>query len=90
MNIIITIQNKNIKIALKKGKKVVNEISLPDNRDLGEKLLPVVDKMFKKANIESKNVEKVEVFSNQNDSFTTTRIAKTFAKTFNWAKARNT
>jgi tRNA A37 threonylcarbamoyladenosine modification protein TsaB len=88
MKIVIQIEKKIIEISLKKGKNKLEKTVFPDERDLGEKLIPTVDKMLKKAKIEPKDIQKVEVASDQSDSFTTTRIAKTFATVFNWEKTR--
>lgn len=83
MKIVIKIENKQIEVLLKKGKVVFDKKIFPDERDLGEKLLPEVDKMLKKAKFQPEDIKKVEVKSDQGDSFTTTRIAKTFAVVFN-------
>lgn len=86
MKIVIKIEKKEVEITLKKGKKVLDKVRFSDERNIGEKLLPEVDKMFKKAKTSPKDIQKVEVRSDQGDSFTTTRMAKTFAKTFIWGK----
>lgn len=86
MKIAIKIENKNVEILLKKGKNVLEKVCFADERNLGEKIIPLVEDMLKRSKIGIKNIQKVEVISDQNDSYTTTRIAKTFAKTFTWGK----
>jgi tRNA A37 threonylcarbamoyladenosine modification protein TsaB len=87
MEISIKIENKTIKIAILDKKKIVDSFRLLDERDLGERLLPVVDDMLKKNNITIQDIKHVKVKSDQSDSFTTTRLAKTFAKIVNWTNS---
>lgn len=84
MLIEIEIKEKNIKLSLKDGKNLKEAVVFADERDSGRKLLPAVDKMLKKSQIMPKDVEKVRVSSDQSDSFTTARIAKAFANSWNW------
>lgn len=86
MLIEITIKDKNVKVSLKEGEIVRSEVIFAEERALGEKILPAVDKMLKENQLGVTDVEKVLVFSDQSDSFTTTRIAKTFANSWNWGK----
>jgi tRNA A37 threonylcarbamoyladenosine modification protein TsaB len=85
MNIVVEVKDRKITIALRDGESLLDEVVLGDERNLGVKLLPEIDKMLQKRQLEMKKVDKIEVLSDQGDAFTTTRIAKTVAETWNWA-----
>ncbi len=84
MIIEIEIKGKKIKLSIKNKEKAVAETVFSDERNLGVKLIPTADKMLKTGQIRAKDVEKVLVYSDQSDSFTTMRIARSFANAWNW------
>ena len=83
MKLLISIQNKKIKIILLNKKKEVDFWDIEDEYRLSEDLLPSIDKLLKKNKLLPKDIKKLEVKTDQNDNFTTTRIAKTVANTWN-------
>lgn len=83
MKIRIKIIEKEIKIILFNGNKILDSYVMEDKRDLGERLIPAVDQLLKRNRIRKESISNVSVASDQSDSFTTTRIAKTFAKIWN-------
>lgn len=85
MKIEIIINNEEVKILLKNSSKIVDKTVFPDEHNLSEKLLSEIDKLLKKNKLKPGNIKEMEVFSDQSDSFTTTRIARSVAKAFNWA-----
>jgi tRNA A37 threonylcarbamoyladenosine modification protein TsaB len=89
MNLEIKIENKTIKIALKKGKRVIDETTFPDEHNLMEKLLPEIDRLLKRNKLSIADVAKAKVISDTSDSYTTTRIAKTVANAINWSRTLN-
>lgn len=84
MIIEIEIKEKNIKLSLKNKENIIAETIFPNERSLEMKIIPAVDKMLERSQIRASDVEKVLVHSDQSDSFTTTRIARSFANGWNW------
>jgi len=85
MNIEIQIKDKQISLFLKQKGQILDSLDFPEERQLSEKLLPSIDKLLKRNKLKTEDIEKMEVESDLGDNFTTTRIAKTVANTWNWA-----
>jgi tRNA A37 threonylcarbamoyladenosine modification protein TsaB len=85
MIIEIQILNKQITLFLKDKKSIVDSLNFPEERQLSEKLLSAIDKLIKKNKLDSEDIKKITVKSDLGDNFTTCRIAKTVAQTWNWA-----
>ncbi|HHE45980.1 MAG TPA: hypothetical protein ENL05_01375 [Candidatus Moranbacteria bacterium] len=85
MRIIITIKNKQIHLSLKEKGKEIDALEILEERQLSENLLPKIDELLKRNKLISQDIKKIQIESDQNDNFTTTRIAKTVANTWNWA-----
>jgi tRNA A37 threonylcarbamoyladenosine modification protein TsaB len=85
MIIEISINNGVITLFLKKKKKVIDSLVFPEERQLSEKLLPEIDRLIKENKLKAEDIEKITVKSDLGDNFTTCRIAKTVASTWNWA-----
>lgn len=85
MIIEIQISNKQITLFLKDKKNIVDSLDFPEERQLSERLLPAIDKLIKKNKLKTEDIEKITVESDLGDNFTTCRIAKTVANTWNWA-----
>jgi len=86
MIIEIQILNKQITLLLKDKKNIVDSVDFPEERQLSEKLLPAIDRLIKKNKLKVGDIEKITVESDLGDNFTTCRIAKTVAETWNWAR----
>ncbi|MFA6383591.1 MAG: hypothetical protein WCX17_04160 [Parcubacteria group bacterium] len=86
MIIEIQILNKQITLFLKDKKNIVDSVDFPEERQLSERLLPAIDKLIRKNELKTEDVEKITVKSDLGENFTTCRIAKTVANTWNWAK----
>lgn len=86
MKLEVRIENKIIKIALNKGKKVIDETAFPDEHNLMEKLLPEIDQLLERNKLGITDVARAKVISDTSDSFTTTRIAKAIVNAINWGK----
>lgn len=89
MNIVLEIKENEINLLLKDKKKVIDEIGWKERLDLSEKLLVVIDELLVKNNLKTKDIDKMVVKSDISDNFTTVRIAKTVAETFNFSKIVN-
>lgn len=85
MEILITIKEKKVKIKLLDGKKEVDSLEIVEDHSLSKQLLPEIDTLLKRNGLEVREVENVRVSSDQDESFTTTRIARTVAETWNFA-----
>lgn len=86
MNLIIKIENRKVRIILEKEKNVLDEIHFDEEYNLSEKLLPSIDEILKKNNLKPEDISECQVDADIDDSFTTYRIAKAVANSFNWAK----
>jgi uncharacterized protein YpuA (DUF1002 family) len=80
MEISIEIKNRQIKFFLLNGKKITDSLEIKEEMKLAEQLLPVVDEFLKKNKLTPEEIKKIRVDSDQNDNFTTTRIAKNAAQ----------
>ena len=86
MNIVIKIENKKIGLALKEGGKSVDEFFWEEEQNLSQRLLVEIDSLLQKNNLKPKDLSEVKVKTNIDDKFTTVRIAKVVANTFNKLK----
>lgn len=85
MKIKIKIKNGQIILVLKEENKIIDKLNFTEEHNLSEKLLLNIDKLLKKNKINNKRVKKIELESDIGEPYTTYRIAKTIAKTFNWS-----
>lgn len=86
MEIEIKIENKIIDLSLVNKKQIIDQINFPDERRLSQELLPAIDRLLLRNGLTSADVEKINFKSDIPDTFTTFRIAKAVAETFNWAR----
>lgn len=84
MIIQIKIANRTVELILQKNKQVLGRYKFPDEFHLSEELLPEIDKLLKKNKLASADVKKITVKSDLGENFTTCRIAKSVANTWNW------
>ncbi|HAT73646.1 MAG: hypothetical protein US30_C0009G0013 [Candidatus Moranbacteria bacterium GW2011_GWF2_36_839] len=84
MEIIIKIKERKISTILLQNKKEVDFLNIVEEHSLSEKLLPEIDRLIRKNKLKLEDIEKVTVDSDQEDNFTTTRIAKSVANAWNW------
>ena len=84
MKILINIKIGKTKIVLFNDKKEIDNVDIIEERSLSKKLLPEIDKIIKKNNLTPEDIKKIKVNSDQSDSFTTTRIAKSAANAWNF------
>lgn len=87
MNIEIKIDDNEIRIILKKGDNIADEVFWKEDRNLSQRLLAEIDNLLKKNNLNPYDIKKMKVETEIPDKFTTVRIAKTVAKTFNFFSA---
>ncbi len=83
MGITIKIDDNKITLILKKEDSIIDEFSWEEKRDLSQRLLVEIDNLLRKNNLTPADVDKVEVKTGIDEKFTTVRIAKIVAKTFN-------
>ncbi len=81
--IIIKIKEKEIMLVLKNKNKIIDKASWQDDRNLSQSLLVEIDKLLQKNYLTAKDIADVRVDTKIDDKFTTVRIAKIVAKTFN-------
>lgn len=86
MKIEIRIENKNTSIVLLDKNQAIDQINLPDEKQLSQELLPSIGQLLLRNGLTSADVKKINLKSDIPDTFTTFRIAKAVAETFNWAR----
>ena len=69
---------------LKDGNKILDKTQWLENNNLSQRLLLEIDKIIRKNKLKKKDIEKIEVKSDIPVGYTTTRIAQTIAKTYNF------
>lgn len=85
MKILLEIKSGWIKIILKNKKKILGEVSFLEERNLAEKLLPTIDRLLKKNELQPQDIEDFQVISDLGENYTTFRLAKTVAEAFKFA-----
>ena len=85
MNLIISLDVNDIKLILKDGRRIVDELFWTDEYTLSEKLLPNIDLLLKKNKVAKNSVKKVATKITKNSGVTSVRIVKTVAKAWNIA-----
>jgi tRNA A37 threonylcarbamoyladenosine modification protein TsaB len=81
----VKIKDKKVTLFLKEEGKIFDRRFFAEDYNLSEKLLPEIDKILRKNNINPEDVEKLEVRTDTPESFTTSRIAKAAGKAWNFA-----
>jgi len=85
MNLVIDIHEKKVKIILLRNGKEEDVLEFTEANNLSEKLLLSIAEILEKNNLKPKDIVNMELKSNLTDSFTTYRIGKVIADTFNWS-----
>jgi tRNA A37 threonylcarbamoyladenosine modification protein TsaB len=85
MKILLEIKSGWIKILLKDEKKILDEVSFLEERNLAEKLLPTIDRLLKKNKLQPQDIQDFQVVSDLGENYTTFRLAKTVAEAFKFA-----
>lgn len=86
MTLLISINQRQISVVLKEGKKEMDKIKWQDENRISKTLLSQIDKLLKRNKIELRDLEKIETQFNE-AGYTTKRIAKAVAKTVNYCLA---
>jgi hypothetical protein len=86
MNLLISLDGNNIKLILKDGRKIVDELFWNDEYTLSEKLLPNIDALLKKSKVKKEEVEKVTTKITKTSGVTSARIVQTVARAWNAGK----
>ena len=82
----ISLDVNDIKLTLKNGRRVVDDLSWTDEYTLSEKLLPNIDVLLKKNKVEKEEIEKVITKITKNSGVTSARIVQTLARAWNVTK----
>ncbi len=90
MKIIIKIDGSKITLILKKGEVKVDNFSWEEKQNLSQRLLVEIDNLLRKNSLTPEDVENVKVKTDIDEKFTTVRIAKVVANTFNNFKNNDT
>jgi len=81
---VIRIRNRQVTISLTENNQIVDKIIFEDEHNLSSVLLLHIDELLAKNKKKPKDIKNFSVDSDQGDSFTTTRIAKSVANAFSW------
>lgn len=87
MRLLIIIENKIVELQLLADKNILDRISFPEERDLADKLLPMIQKLLKKNRLTPQTIKQAKLKTDLGKSFTAYRIAQAAVNTFNWAGA---
>lgn len=87
MRLLIIIENKNVELQLLAGQNILDRISFPEERDLAEKLLPMIQRLLKKNQLTLQAIRGAKLKTDLGKSFTAYRIAQAAVNAFNWAGA---
>ncbi|HBI34314.1 MAG TPA: hypothetical protein DEA43_01820 [Candidatus Moranbacteria bacterium] len=79
----ISLDGNDIKLTLKDGRKIVDELSWNDEYTLSEKLLPNIDELLRKNKISKSKIEKVTTKISKTSGVTSARIVRTIAAAWN-------
>ena len=83
MNLTIYLNGNDIKLVIKKSRKIIDSSSWTGEYTLSEQLLPQIDSLLKKNKISKKEIEKVSTKISKTSGVTSTRIVQTVAKAWN-------
>ncbi len=84
MEILIKIKEKKVRILLFENGAEKDAVEIAEEHSLSRELLPKIDELLKRNKLSTKDAESVHVESDQDESFTTTRIARTVAEAWNF------
>ncbi len=87
MEIIIKVKKDEIKLLLQEEQKIIDKFSWREDKNLSQKLLVEIDNLLQKNNLTSVDIAKMKVGTDIDDKFTTVRIAKVVAETFNYVNS---
>lgn len=82
----IKIQDNQITLILKKDKEVVDEMGWSEEQNLSRELLVRIDELLSRNDVDRSEV-KMTVNTDIDEKFTTVRIAKVVANTFNYCNS---
>lgn len=85
MKILLEIKAGRINIILQDKKNILDEMSFLEERNLSEKLLPTIDRLLKRNNLQAQDIADFQVVSDLGKNYTTYRLAKTVAEAFKFA-----
>ncbi len=88
MKLLISIRRKQIRLSLWKEGKEQDHRDILNERSLSEVILKEIDELLRKNKVIPPKIKEIKVESDQTDNFTTTRIAKTVANTWNWTREK--
>lgn len=86
MNILIAIKEKKVKVSLFDGTIEKDSLEIIEEHSLSKKLLPSIEELLARNNFDRQNVKEMRVESDQNETFTTTRIAKAVEEVWIFSK----
>lgn len=82
----IDINSFKITLLLFAEEKLLDKVDWEDKNNLSESLLIQIDSLLRKNELRVADIDQFSVSSDQQDGYTTTRIAQTVADTLNFAK----
>ncbi|MBD3300147.1 MAG: hypothetical protein GF347_02235 [Candidatus Moranbacteria bacterium] len=84
MILLIEIKDSLVELKLKEGEKTVDSLGWRDDRSLSEKLLPKIDELLKRNNLQVKDLEEARHKINLDETYSTYRITEATVKTLNY------
>lgn len=81
----IILKKEAINIEIVKNREIIASFSFQENHSLSNTLLVNLDKLLKKNKLSKRDIKKISIKSDFPNSYTSTRIAKSLEKSFNFA-----
>ena len=86
MKIIIELKLGKISLKLEDSQHCIDELVFAEDQNISENLWPFIDDLLKKNGSAVEAIERMEVDSDLEDTYTSRRIAEAAANTFNWIR----
>lgn len=80
------VETKEVSLTLKHGLRIIECVVAGDGRSVFETLLPAVDTMLKKHNLQQEEITDFTIESSLPDGYSARRIAETIARVFAFSK----
>lgn len=87
-NLEIKIEDNQITLILRKDEEIVDEMKWSEYHNLSAELLSRIDELITRNGVDRNDVKNVSVNTGIDEKFTTVRIAKVVADTFNYVNSK--
>lgn len=86
MSIEILLEKEVIAIKLKNASKIIDSVELKNEKNISKTLLIAIDNLLRKNKLGKNQLKNISVKNKIPESYTSSRIAKSLAKSFNFSQ----